>query len=128
MFVTDLAIPASVNVATMLAGVHNGVVATPSMAGMFNLSMGAYPDSKKAGADLRTMHWRKDVEAYRWAFARIGAATRARIFMVSRWIAAPSVPSPPEVPVPTWTERPGGSVQGRRMPARRSARAGCRWS
>ena len=72
MYVTDPAIPASVNVATMLAGVHNGVVATPGMAGMFNLSMGAYPDSNKFGADLRTMHWRKDVEAYRWAFAQIG--------------------------------------------------------
>ena len=72
MYVTDPAIPASVNVATMLAGVHNAVVATPGMAGMFNLSMGADPDSNKVGADLRVMHWRKDVEAYRWAFAQIG--------------------------------------------------------
>lgn len=78
MFVTDPAIPASVNVATMLAGVHNGVVATPAMAGMFNLSMGAYPDSQKVGADLRTMHWRKDVEAYRWAFARFGDSLSRR--------------------------------------------------
>ncbi len=78
MFVTDPAIPASVNVATMLAGIHGGVVATPAMAGMFNLSMGAYPDSQKVGADLRTMHWRKDVEAYRWAFAHLGGSLSRR--------------------------------------------------
>ena len=78
MFVTDPAIPASVNVATMLAAVHNGVVATPGMAGMFNLSMGAYPDSQKVGGDLRTMHWRKDVEAYRWAFTQIGESLSRR--------------------------------------------------
>ena len=72
MFVTDPAVPASVNVATMLAGIHNGVVATPAMQSMFNLSMGAYPDSYKVGADLRVMHWKKDVEAYRWLFASYG--------------------------------------------------------
>ena len=72
MFVTDPAIPASVNVATMLAAVHGGVVATPEMSVMFKLPKGAYPDSFKTGADLRVMHWRKDVEAYRWAFDQLG--------------------------------------------------------
>lgn len=72
MFVTDPDIPASVNVATMLAAVHDGVVATPEMSVMFKLPKGAYPDSFKTGADLRVMHWRKDVEAYRWALDQIG--------------------------------------------------------
>ena len=72
MFVTDPAIPASVNVATMLAAVHDGLVVTPETASMFRLPKGAYPDSFKLGADLRVMHWKKDVEAYRWAFGQLG--------------------------------------------------------
>lgn len=72
MFITDPGIPASVNVATMLAGVHSGLVATPVTAAMFNLSAGAYPDSSKVGLDLRTMHWKKDVDAYRWVFQTVG--------------------------------------------------------
>jgi hypothetical protein len=72
MYVTDPAIPASVNVATMLAGIHDGLVVTPDMAAMFRLPRGAYPDSYKVGADLRVMHWKKDVDAYRWAFEQFG--------------------------------------------------------
>ena len=72
MYVTDPAVPASVNVATMLAAVHDGIVVTPELASMFRLPKGAYPDSFKAGADLRVMHWKKDVEAYRWAFNTFG--------------------------------------------------------
>ncbi len=72
MYVTDPAIPASVNVATMLAAVHDGIAVTPELAAMFRLPKGAYPDSYKRGADLRVMHWKKDVEAYRWAFNSIG--------------------------------------------------------
>jgi hypothetical protein len=72
MYVTDPLIPASVNVATMLAAVHDGIVVTPELANMFHLPKGAYPDSFKVGADLRVMHWKKDVEAYRWAFDSFG--------------------------------------------------------
>ena len=72
MFVTDPAIPASVNVATMLAAVHDGLVVTPDMASMFPLPKGAYPDSFKTGADLRVMHWKQDIEAYRWVYGEIG--------------------------------------------------------
>jgi len=72
MFITDPAIPASVNVATMLAAVHGALVATPATARMFNLPAGAYPDSSKVGWDLRRMNWKKEVEAYRWAFAQMG--------------------------------------------------------
>jgi GxGYxYP putative glycoside hydrolase C-terminal domain/GxGYxY sequence motif in domain of unknown function N-terminal len=72
MFVTDPAIPASVNVASMLAGVHTGLVATPATAAQYNLSMGALPDSQKVGLDLRIMGWKKDLDAYRWAFQQLG--------------------------------------------------------
>ena len=72
MFVTDPAIPASVNVATMLAAVHGGLVVTPEVMGLFRLPKGSYPDSFKTGADLRVMHWKKDVEAYRWVFDQLG--------------------------------------------------------
>ena len=72
MFITDPAIPATVNVATMLASVHDGLVATPENAAQFNLPSGAYPDSSKVGMDLRVMHWKKDVDAYRWAYNQLG--------------------------------------------------------
>src|SRR5690349_2152093 len=68
MFVTDPAIPATVNVATMLAAAHGGLVATPATAAQYDLPMGALPDSWKTGMDLRTLNWKKNVEAYRWAF------------------------------------------------------------
>ena len=71
MFVTDPAIPASVNVATMLAAVHGGPVATPATAAQYDLPMGALPDSWKTGMDLRTLNWKKNVEAYRWAFQEL---------------------------------------------------------
>jgi hypothetical protein len=72
VFVTDPAIPASINVATMLAGVHDGLVATPPVANQFNLPMGHLPDSWNTGMDLGFMHWKKDLDAYRWAFEKIG--------------------------------------------------------
>jgi hypothetical protein len=74
MFVTDPAVPASINVATMLAAVHGGLVATPAIAGQFPLAMGAYPDSIKDGMDLRDMKWEKDIDAYRWAYKMLGGS------------------------------------------------------
>ena len=71
MFITDPAVPATVNVATMLASVQDGLVATPANAAQFNLPAGTYPDSSKRGMDLRRMHWKKDVEAYRWAYDQL---------------------------------------------------------
>lgn len=68
MYITDPSIPASVNVATMLAGVRSALVVTPQIASWFNLSDGEYPDD--TGGDLRTMYWKKDVHAYRWFFSR----------------------------------------------------------
>ncbi len=72
MFITDPAIPASVNVATMLAGVRNGIVATPSTADQFPVPAGAIPDSSRMGLDLRTLGWKRDIDAYRWAFHALG--------------------------------------------------------
>ena len=72
MFITDPAIPASVNVATMLAGMHDGLVVTPANAGRFKLPVGSGKTTSKGGRDLRTQNWKKDVEAYRWVLAEIG--------------------------------------------------------
>ena len=72
VFVTDPAIPASINVATMLASVHEGLVATPPIAGQFDLPMGHLPDSWNMGMDLGFMNWKRDLDAYRWAFEKIG--------------------------------------------------------
>jgi hypothetical protein len=72
VFVTDPAIPATINVATMLASVHDGLVATPHVASQFDLPMGHLPDSWNMGMDLAFMNWKKDLDAYRWAFENIG--------------------------------------------------------
>ena len=69
MYITDPSIPASVNVATMLAGLDSALVATPAIAEQFNLSAGNFPDDSKVGYDLRRLHWKKDVDAYRWFFS-----------------------------------------------------------
>jgi GxGYxYP putative glycoside hydrolase C-terminal domain/GxGYxYP third domain/GxGYxYP_N second domain/GxGYxYP_N 1st domain len=71
MFVTDPAVPASINVATMLAAVHDGIAVTPAIANQFPLPFGATPDSSRTGMDLREFHWKKDLDAYRWAFAQL---------------------------------------------------------
>jgi hypothetical protein len=72
MFVTDPGIPATVNVATMLAAVDRGLVATPETAAQYDLAEGALPDSWSTGLDLRTMNWKKNIEAYRWVYQRLG--------------------------------------------------------
>ncbi len=72
MFVTDPNVPATINVATMLAGVHGGLVATPRTAALYNLPRGWLPGSWKTGLDLGFMGWKKDIEAYRWIYQQIG--------------------------------------------------------
>ncbi len=72
MFVTDPQIPATVNVATMLAAVTDGLVATPATMAQYSLPAGAYPDSSKVGMDLRRLHFKRDVDAYRWVYEQIG--------------------------------------------------------
>jgi hypothetical protein len=71
MFVIDPAVPATINVATMLAGVRGGLVAAPGTADQFNLPMGLIPDSSTVGLDLRSFGWKKDLDAYRWAFQQL---------------------------------------------------------
>ena len=78
MYITDPNIPATVNVATMLAGLDSALVVTPDIADQFPLPAGAYPDSSKVGYDLRRMHWKKDVDAYRWFFANHGSRLSRR--------------------------------------------------
>jgi len=61
MVVTDPALPASKNVATMLAGVHAAVAASPRVAARLGLPV---------VADLRG-RWTTGLAAYRWAFDRL---------------------------------------------------------
>ncbi len=72
MFITDPATPASINVATMLAGVHDGLVVTPDHASRFKLPVATAKGPSRGGLDLRNLRWTKDVEAYRWALVEIG--------------------------------------------------------
>jgi hypothetical protein len=71
MFITDPSVPASVNVATMLAAVHDGIAVTPAIADQFQLPFGGTPDSAYSGMDLRLFNWKRDLDAYRWAFAQL---------------------------------------------------------
>jgi hypothetical protein len=71
LYVTDPEVPASVNVATMLASLYNGLVATPNTLGLFKLRAGTNANTPAAGLDLRTLGWKKDVDAHRWAFEQL---------------------------------------------------------
>jgi len=71
LYVTDPGVPASVNVATMLASVYGGLVATPNTLGLFKFKLGTDATAPAAGLDLRSLSWKKDVDAYRWAFAHL---------------------------------------------------------
>jgi len=73
MFLTDPAVPASVNVATMLASVYDGLVVTPNTSPQFKLPVGADPETPEAGLDLRKLGWKMDIDAYRWAYRRLDA-------------------------------------------------------
>lgn len=67
-YVIDPAVPATINVATMLAAVRGGLVTTPRMLYEFDLPAGYPLDSWKRGIDFRYMRWKKDLDAYRWFF------------------------------------------------------------
>jgi GxGYxYP putative glycoside hydrolase C-terminal domain/GxGYxY sequence motif in domain of unknown function N-terminal len=69
-YIIDPAIPATINVATMLAGLHGGLVTTPRLSYEFDLPAGYPLDSWSRGLDFRYMGWKKDIEAYRWFFDR----------------------------------------------------------
>lgn len=78
LYVTDPGVPASVNVATMLASVYGGLVATPNTLGLFKLKLGTDASAPAAGLDLRSLGWKKDVDAYRWAFAHLESSLSRR--------------------------------------------------
>ncbi len=82
MFITDPSVPASVNVATMLAAVHDGIAVTPAIADQFQLPFGGTPDSAYSGMDLRQFGWKKDLEAYRWAFQHLGSRLSQKAFAI----------------------------------------------
>jgi len=72
LYVTDPEVPASINVATTLASVYDGLVATPNTVGLFKLTAGTDASTPEVGLDLRSLAWKKDVDAYRWAFEHLG--------------------------------------------------------
>ncbi len=69
-YVIDPTVPATINLATMLAGLHGGLVTTPRLSYEFDLPAGYPLDSWNRGFDFRYMGWKKDIEAYRWFFER----------------------------------------------------------
>lgn len=66
----DPDVPASVNVATMLAAVENGVAVHPDSAALF--------PGEKLRVDLRG-RWKTNTEAYRWAFRELWPRMNQRI-------------------------------------------------
>ena len=63
LIVTDPKLPATKNIATMLSGVENALIASPSIARQLDLPI---------VADLRG-RWKRNVDAYRWAFEKLWA-------------------------------------------------------
>ena len=71
MVIIDPAIPGSVNAATMIAAARSWLVSTPATGAQYDLPGGSLPDSWKSGVDLRMMNWRKNIDAYRWAYQQL---------------------------------------------------------
>jgi hypothetical protein len=71
-YIIDPAVPATINVATMLASLRGGLVTTPRTVYEYNLPAGRLPDSWKMGLDFSFMNWKKDIHAYRWFFKHYG--------------------------------------------------------
>jgi hypothetical protein len=89
LYLTDPEVPASINIATMLAGIYDGLVATPPTSEQFKLPLGTDPESPGAGLDLRKFGWKKDIEAYRWAFRQLDGelSRRAVTILAPREVA-----------------------------------------
>jgi hypothetical protein len=66
--VTDDAQPDTINLATTLAGVHGGVVASPRLAAQLT----AAPYNLPVLADLRTNHFTSKLAVYQYALAQLG--------------------------------------------------------
>ena len=63
LVVTDLSVPATVNVATMLAGIKGWLPISPRLLDLFNLPV---------VMDLRN-RWQKNIDAYRWFYTNYGS-------------------------------------------------------
>lgn len=63
IIVIDPKIPASINIGTMLAGVKGWLVVAPVTIEEYSLSWPA-----KTGIDLRSFHWKKNIDGYRWFY------------------------------------------------------------
>ncbi len=84
LVVYDPAVPASLNVATTVAGVDRGMLVTPQLAATFE---GA-PFHLKVLRNLTGMHWTSRVQAYDWAMRHLWAHTQHRLlFSLSPGIA-----------------------------------------
>ena len=84
LVIYDPAVPASLNVATTVAGVERGMLVTPQLAATFE---GA-PFHLKVLRDLSGMHWASRVQAYDWAMRHLWAHTQHRLlFSLSPGIA-----------------------------------------
>ena len=82
MFVTNASVPASVNVAIMLATVRSGLVTTPATAGPYKLARREYADSSRDRMNLADMHWKKDLDACRWTFRELGSELSRRCIAI----------------------------------------------
>lgn len=76
--ITDPAVPGSVNAAAMVAAARDWLVATPATAAQYDLPQGSLPDSWKTGLDMRMMNWRKNIDAYRWAYRELDESLSRR--------------------------------------------------
>lgn len=86
MFLADRKMPATVNAATMLAGIYGGLVATPRTARLYRLPMGNNPDRPEDGLDLTRLGWKKNLDAYRWVFDRVGRhLSRRAVCYLAPW-------------------------------------------
>jgi hypothetical protein len=89
MYIADRKLPATVNAATMLAGVYRGLVATPATARLYRLPIGNDPARPERGLDLTRLGWKKNLDAYRWVFDRVGQHLSRRAVC---WLAPWEIP------------------------------------
>jgi hypothetical protein len=68
LVVTDPQLPGTVNVATMLAGIHHWLPVTPRLLPLFDLPV---------AMDLRG-RWKKDIDSYRWFYSTHGSQLSRR--------------------------------------------------
>ncbi len=68
LVIVDPQIQASINVATMLAGIDERLVVTPAFLAAMQAQIP--PELMEDVIDLRSFHWQADLDAYRWVYDR----------------------------------------------------------